>query len=85
MLEQLTPEQAYELQLYHATEPFGEVRDDMRTAHLIRFYYDSKRGKKGKALSLGELMLYSDIAESAAEQRGTEDLQAFLGKVATSG
>jgi ssRNA-specific RNase YbeY (16S rRNA maturation enzyme) len=85
MLARLTPEQAYELQLYHAMEPFGEVRDDMRMANVLRFYYDAKRGKKGDPLTLGELMLYRDFAEAAAEQRGDRDLQKFLGKVANSG
>ena len=66
-------------------EPFGEVRDDMRWANWIRWYYDSKRGKKGEKLTLGELTLYPDIADEARTARSTADLQAYLGRLAQSG
>lgn len=42
-------------------EPFGEVRDDLRMANMIKFYYDSRRGKKGKAVTLGSFSLYDDL------------------------
>ena len=58
MLDALTPEQAYELCCYHSMEPFGEVRADIRMARLLQFYYDSKRGKKGKKFRLEDFMLY---------------------------
>jgi hypothetical protein len=78
----LTPEQALELRLYHRLEPFGEVRSDLRMAHAIRFYYDSKRGKKGKSLTLGELTLYPDLAEEESERASDSELRETLGKFA---
>jgi hypothetical protein len=80
MIDSLSPEQAYELQLYYSVESFGEMRNDLRMANMLRFYYDIKRGKKGKKLSLGELTLYPDLIESS----GTQDLKAFLAGVAES-
>lgn len=77
LFSQLTPEQLFELRLYFAQEPFGEMRADLRMAHMMRFYYDMKRGRKGKRLSLGQLTLYPDLAEAAS----TQQLQTFLGTV----
>lgn len=82
MLAELTPEQAFELCAYHGIEPFGEVRDDLRMAHVLRCYFDSKRAKGQKRIPLGSLTLYPDIIESAEEQSGTQELQATLSKFA---
>lgn len=78
MLDELTPEQAYELFLYHFKEPFGEVRDDLRTASILQFYYDSKRGKKGRRMALGEFTLYPDIAKSAKHAKAAKTLMDQL-------
>jgi len=78
MLEQLTPDQAFELCAYHGTEPFGEVRDDLRMAHMLRVYVDSKRKKGSKRVTLGSMTLYPDIIEAAEESSGENDLQAHL-------
>lgn len=78
MLDELTPEQAYELILYHGIEPFGEVRKDMRMAKMMQFYYDSKRGSKGKSILLGEFMMYEDIAEKASDPAGEAALLKAL-------
>lgn len=69
----------YELCCYHAIEPFGEVRRDMRMARMIQFYYDAKRGKRGKALALGALTLYDDLVEKASDQASESALLAALG------
>lgn len=61
--------------MYYQSETFGEVRQDLRMAHMLRFYYDIKAGKKRKKLSLGQLTLYPDLAEEAE----TNALQTFLG------
>ncbi len=72
MLDELTAEQQFELFHYHAIEPFGEVRDDLRMAKLIQFYYDAKRGKKGRRMSLADFVLYADMNEAAQENRSSE-------------
>lgn len=79
MLEQLSPEQAYELCCYHGIEPFGEVRKDLRMARLLQFYYDAKRGKKGNQMSVEQFVLYGDIAESASEPASEAALLRALG------
>lgn len=80
MLDQLTPEQANELFIYAGIEPFGEERQDLRAAHLLKFYYDTKRGKKGTDLELGEFCLYKDLAEGARDRRVSSDLMAIMHK-----
>lgn len=72
MLNELTPEQRFELTAYFAMEPFGEVREDMRMARWLQFYYDAKRGKKGAARALGEFMLYDDFMEAARGNQASE-------------
>jgi hypothetical protein len=76
MLDGLTAEQRFELICYYGMEPFGEYRADMRTAQQLQFYYDSKRGKKGKKLSMRDFMLYQD------ERDATEELKQELSKFA---
>lgn len=72
MFDELTPEQGAELRVYAASEPFGEVREDMRMARLIQFYYESNRSKHSKPSKLSHFLLYSDLAEEAEEQGATE-------------
>lgn len=78
MFEQLTPDQAFELCAYHGIEPFGEVREDLRMAHILRCYFDSNRRKGSQKIPLGSLTLYPDIIEAAQEAAGTNDLKAHL-------
>jgi hypothetical protein len=78
MLDGLTPEQRFELLCYYGMEPFGEYRADMRAANWQQFYYDSKRGKKGKRLKMSDFMLYHDETERDA----TDELKAELSKFA---
>lgn len=78
MLEQLTPEQAFELCAYHGIEPFGEVRDDLRMDKILRIYIDSHRKKGTKPLAWGSMAMYQDIVESSQEAEGSRDLQAHL-------
>jgi hypothetical protein len=55
---------------------------DLRFANLLRFYYDVKRGKHGRAVAIGEFTLYPDIVERAAEAQSTSDLRNVLGRFA---
>lgn len=79
MIRELSPEQVYELCCYHSAEPFGEVRRDMRMARLIQFYYDVRRGKRGRNLSLGELVLYDDMVADASDPASESALLEALG------
>lgn len=80
MFDELTPEQRCELLAYSASEPFGEVRADMRMAKLIQFYYESNRSKNAKPSKLGAFMLYSDYWPEAESQGASEaDLLNALG------
>lgn len=78
MLAQLTPEQGYELMLYHAMEPFGELRDDMRLAQMLEFYYTAKGGQKKRTMRLTDFILYADIREEMHKRNVSADLRAAL-------
>lgn len=82
MLEELTPEQQFELCHYASIEPFGEVRSDMRTALQAKQRYDIARGRRGRDMALGEFMLYRDIAEDTAKHKATESLVIALDSMA---
>lgn len=82
LFEQLTPEQAWELRYYAAIEPFGEVRADYRTAAVLQQQYDIARGRKGQKLSLGEFVLYPDIAKATTEHKATQTLVTALDSMA---
>lgn len=84
MLEELSPAQAFELMEYAATECFGEVRADLRMAHMMLQAYNIARGKKGRSLSIGEFMLYADIAEGSRGRRKTDKLVQQLNALAAS-
>lgn len=60
-------------------EPFGEVRQDLRMAKWIQFFYDSKRGRKGKTFSLGEFTMYADLAEEPEPASEAALLRAIKG------
>lgn len=80
MLDELTSEQQFELFLYHATEPFGEVREDLRMAKMLQFYYEGKRGKRGRKIPLGDFAMYADLSEDRSGERASEtDLLKALG------
>lgn len=82
MLDELTPLQAYELFCYSAEEPFGELRDDLRSAAQQQLAYDIARGGKGKKLALGDFVLYKDVREATQQQRGTQSLIITLDRMA---
>lgn len=81
MFDELTPEQATELVIYAAEEPFGEVRADLRHANLIGTYLRSKTKKAANRTDL-EFMLYRDIAEAGREKRVADDLVSTLDAMA---
>jgi len=78
MFEQLTAIQARELQMYFCAEPFGELRQDMRTAAVLEMYYNSKRRKGAKALQLSDFILYTDVAKRTRDKRTGANLAARL-------
>ena len=79
LADDLTPGQLFELCLYHVIEPFGEVREDLRMASIKQFYYDSKRGKKGKRVPLGDFALYPHLYEKT-DGASEADLLRALGE-----
>lgn len=48
----------------------------------MRLYYDSKRGKSGKKLSVGSFALYPDFHETDDDDESRAELEAQLGKFA---
>lgn len=60
-------------------EPFGEVRDDLRMARMLNFYYDSKRGKRGERRSDAQFVMYDDISERANDAASPAALARALG------
>jgi len=48
-------------------------------ANLLQFYYDSKRGKKGQCLSIGQFTMYDDIVKHDEDPAGPAALQRALG------
>jgi hypothetical protein len=83
MLEQLTPEQAFELQAYAAMEPFGEVRMDLRFAHILASYFGANSKKGTKIPSLGAFTLYADLIDAAKERdEESGELRAALARFA---
>ena len=78
MLNQLTPEQAFELCAYHGIEPFGEVREDLRMAYLLSSYVRANSKKGAKVPPLASFTLYRDLIESSEEQEGDSELMKVL-------
>jgi hypothetical protein len=78
-MQELTPEQLYELCCYHAVEPFGEVREDLRMANLLCTYVASKAGKRGRKFTLGEFVMYQDIRDDATDPAGVSALLRATG------
>lgn len=80
MLDELTPDQAFELFCYHAMEPFGEVRQDYRMAKISQLFYNANRGKTSPDIELGQFTMYDDIVDAAApDPASPEALMKALG------
>jgi hypothetical protein len=82
MLEQLTPDQRFELCAYHGMEPFGEVRMDFRFAQVLSTFtrFNSKKGTKVPPLAA--FTLFPDLAEAAEERQGSAALMSELSRFA---
>jgi tRNA uridine 5-carbamoylmethylation protein Kti12 len=57
MLRRLTARQFINWEIYDAIEPFGQLREDYRTAQIVSLLYNVNRGKHDKAKSVEDFLL----------------------------
>jgi hypothetical protein len=81
ILQGLTAKEFRGWEMYCGLEPFGETRDDFRTASIVQMLYNVNRGAKQKALPLKDFVLTFGESEDEKPKRQTWQQQLAIMKM----